>query len=261
MLLLDEPLSALDAHTKAGVRAELHELLDGLGIPVLLVTHDFEDAAALAERVSVIVDGQLRQSGTPAELVARPADAFVASFTGANLLPGHAEPGANGSSRVTLDDGTVVTTAEHASGEVVLAVYPWDVVVGAEPPHDSAMNVVGGRIRSITELGNRVRRDDRRRDRGDHGGVARAARPAHRPGRLRVVQGDGHAGRRRPPTSASRSRRASPRAGPERSYADASACRTPETASTPSSHDAMPSATSSQPSAAMCRCGRPGNSM
>ncbi len=157
VLLLDEPLSALDAHTKAGVRAELHELLEGLGIPVLLVTHDFEDAAALAERVSVIVAGELRQSGTPAELVARPADAFVASFTGANLLPGHAMPGANGSSRVTLDDGTVVTTAEHASGEVVLAVYPWDVVVGSEPPHDSAMNVVGGRIRGITELGNRVR--------------------------------------------------------------------------------------------------------
>jgi molybdate transport system ATP-binding protein len=157
VLLLDEPLSALDAHTKAGVRAELHDLLGGLGIPVLLVTHDFEDAAALAERVSVIVDGELRQSGTPAELVARPADAFVASFTGANLLPGHASPGENGSSRVTLEDGTVVTTAEGATGEVVLAVYPWDVVVGSEPPHDSAMNVVGGRIRNVTELGNRVR--------------------------------------------------------------------------------------------------------
>jgi molybdopterin-binding protein len=157
VLLLDEPLSALDAHTKAGVRAELHELLAGLGIPVLLVTHDFEDAAALTERVSVIVDGVLRQSGTPADLVARPADAFVASFTGANLLSGHGLPGENGSSRVTLEDGTVVTTAEHAAGEVVLAVYPWDVVVGSEPPHDSAMNVVGGRIRNIAELGNRVR--------------------------------------------------------------------------------------------------------
>ena len=127
---------------KRACGASCNELLAGLGIPVLLVTHDFEDAAALADRVSVIVDGQLRQSGTPAELVARPADAFVASFTGANLLPGHAEPVAGGSSRVTLDDGTVVTTAEPASGEVVLAVYPWDVVVGAEPPHDSAMNVV-----------------------------------------------------------------------------------------------------------------------
>src|SRR5437762_5726151 len=86
VLLLDEPLAALDAHTKTTVRAELHELLAGLDIPVLLVTHDFEDAAALADRVGVLVDGKLRQTGTASELVAEPADAFVASFTGANLL-------------------------------------------------------------------------------------------------------------------------------------------------------------------------------
>ena len=57
VLLLDEPLSALDAHTRAGVRAELRELLDGLGLPTILVTHDFEDAATLAHRVGVISDG------------------------------------------------------------------------------------------------------------------------------------------------------------------------------------------------------------
>jgi molybdate transport system ATP-binding protein len=157
VLLLDEPISALDAHTRATVRSELHELLSGLRIPTLLVTHDFEDAAALAERVSVIVDGRLRQTGTPTELVARPADAFVASFTGANLLHGLAEPSRNGSTRVLLGDGTVLTTADAASGSVVLAVYPWDVTVGASAPHDSAMNVIAGPIRSIAELGNRVR--------------------------------------------------------------------------------------------------------
>ncbi len=74
---------------------------------MLLVTHDFEDAAALADTVGVIVDGHLRQLGTPHELVAEPSDSFVASFTGANLLEGYAEPSANGSTRVTLDDGTV----------------------------------------------------------------------------------------------------------------------------------------------------------
>jgi molybdate transport system ATP-binding protein len=157
VLLLDEPISALDAHTKAAVRAELHEVLADLELPTVLVSHDFEDAASLAERVSVIVDGRLRQSGTPADLVARPADAFVASFTGANLLPGHAEPSLNGSTRVRLEDGTVVTTADEAHGDVVLAVYPWDVTVATTAPHDSAMNVIGGPIRSIAELGNRVR--------------------------------------------------------------------------------------------------------
>ena len=153
VLLLDEPLSALDPHTKSTVRAELHELLAGLAIPVLLVTHDFEDAAALADRVGVIVDGKLRQLGTPADLVAQPADAFVASFTGANLLHGRA----NGGTSVLLVDGTVVTTADEADGDVVLAVYPWDVVVGTTAPHDSAMNVISGPIARIAELGNRVR--------------------------------------------------------------------------------------------------------
>jgi molybdate transport system ATP-binding protein len=157
VLLLDEPLSALDAHTKTTVRAELHELLEGLDIPVLLVTHDFEDAAALADEVSVIVDGTIRQTGTPNGLVAAPADSFVASFTGANLLHGHAEPGANGSMRVRLDDGTVVATADQAHGRVALAVYPWDITLGAEAPHDSALNVIHAPIRTIVELGNRVR--------------------------------------------------------------------------------------------------------
>jgi len=157
VLLLDEPISALDAHTKAAVRAELHELLAGLEIPALLVTHDFEDAAALAGEVSVIVDGRVRQAGTPAELVARPADAFVASFTGANLLRGTAEPSANGSTRVRLEDGTTVVTADTAAGAVILAVYPWDITVGSAPPSDSAMNVIGGTVRSVAEFGNRVR--------------------------------------------------------------------------------------------------------
>jgi ABC-type sulfate/molybdate transport systems ATPase subunit len=157
VLLLDEPLSALDAHTKIAVRTDLQELLAGLDIPVLLVTHDFEDAAALADSVSVIVDGTLRQTGSPAELVARPADSFVASFTGANLLHGHAEARQNGSTRVHLADGGVITTADEVSGEVVLAVYPWDITVGATPPHDSALNVIRAPIRTVAELGNRVR--------------------------------------------------------------------------------------------------------
>jgi molybdate transport system ATP-binding protein len=156
VLLLDEPLSALDAHTKAGVRSELHDLLRGLGIPVLLVTHDFEDAAALADRVGVVVDGELRQIGSPADLVAQPSDPFVASFTGANLLNGYGEHAA-GVTRVRLVDGTVVTTADEARGEVVLAVYPWDITVSTVPPHDSAMNLISAPIRGIAELGNRIR--------------------------------------------------------------------------------------------------------
>jgi molybdenum ABC transporter ATP-binding protein len=157
VLLLDEPLAALDSRTKATVRGELQELLAGLRIPTLFVTHDFEDAAALASRVGVLVDGRLRQIGSTQELVARPADPFVASFTGANLLHGTVTGASNGIARVRLEDGTVISTVEPAEGDVVVAVYPWDVIVGIEPPHDSALNVIHGPIRTITELGNRVR--------------------------------------------------------------------------------------------------------
>jgi ABC-type sulfate/molybdate transport systems ATPase subunit len=86
VLALDEPLAALDAQTRRTVRDELAATLAGLGVPALLVTHDFADASALAARVAVLVDGAIRQVGTPAELLAEPADAFVAAFTGANVV-------------------------------------------------------------------------------------------------------------------------------------------------------------------------------
>src|SRR5207245_643501 len=65
VLLLDEPLAALDTQTRAAVRGELRELLAGCELPTLLVTHDYEDAAALAERVGVLVEGRIVQVGTP----------------------------------------------------------------------------------------------------------------------------------------------------------------------------------------------------
>jgi len=157
ILLLDEPLSALDAHTKVDVRAELRELLAGLEIPALLVTHDFEDAAALAGRLGVLVDGELRQAGTPADLVARPADPFVASFTGANLLHGQPDGRGADTTRVRLEDGTVLATSDTAEGPVTLAIYPWDVTISRTRPDDSAMNVILGTITAIMELGNRAR--------------------------------------------------------------------------------------------------------
>ena len=153
VLLLDEPLAALDAHTRTQVRGELHELLATLDIPVLLVTHDFEDAAALATQVGVLVDGKLRQLGSPAELVAAPSDPFVASFTGANVLSGRGD----GSTRVRLLDGTTIATAETVQGDVTVAVYPWEITVATSPPHDSALNVIHAPIRSVVELGARVR--------------------------------------------------------------------------------------------------------
>jgi molybdate transport system ATP-binding protein len=157
VLLLDEPLSALDAHTRDTVRGELRELLAALGLPTILVTHDFEDAAALADRVGVIVDGKLLQVGTASELVAAPTDPFVARFTGATLLLGVAEPGDGGLTRVALDAGGSAWTTDSGAGRVALAVYPWEVSVSRAAPDDSAVNHVTAPILSLVTLGNRVR--------------------------------------------------------------------------------------------------------
>jgi molybdate transport system ATP-binding protein len=157
VLLLDEPLSALDAHTRAGVRAELRELLDALAMPTVLVTHDFEDAATLAHRVGVLSEGRVLQLGTPTELVALPSDAFVASFTGATVLPGQAVETRNGLTRVALDGGVSLWSSDSASGPVNVAVYPWDVSVGTSLPDDSRLNHVSAAVVSVAQAGNRTR--------------------------------------------------------------------------------------------------------
>jgi molybdopterin-binding protein len=155
-LLLDEPLSALDAATKATVRGELRELLREVRLPTLLVTHDFEDAAVLADEVGVLVDGRLVQSGTPAELVAAPASPFVASLTGANVLEGTAH--ASGDlTEVVLDSGPTVRTSEQATGRVAVVVYPWEISVSSELPQGAALNHVSGPVASLAQIENRVR--------------------------------------------------------------------------------------------------------
>ena len=157
VLLLDEPMAALDAHTRVGVRAELQELLRDLALPTILVTHDFEDAAALADRVGVIAEGRILQLGPPDELVAAPSDAFVASFTGGNLLHGFARPTREGLTEVVLDGGAVVFSTDRAEGRVGVVVYPWEVSIAHTAAADSALNHVSAPISSLTALGNRVR--------------------------------------------------------------------------------------------------------
>ena len=157
VLLMDEPLSALDAHTRASVRVELQEVLRELALPTIVVTHDFEDAAALAGRVGVLHLGELLQVASPVELVDEPAHPFVASLTGGNLLPGRAAPGPDGLTEIALDSGALVYAADDTRGRVGVVVQPWDVTVSREAPSDSALNHLRGQITSIVPHGNRVR--------------------------------------------------------------------------------------------------------
>ena len=124
VLLLDEPLSALDARTRAAAARELAAVLHEAGVPALLVTHDFQEAAFLGDRVGVMDAGRIVQLGSAAELAAAPASPFVADFTGAVVLTGTASAGPGGLTRVALDGGGEVSSPEAGSGPVAVTVYP-----------------------------------------------------------------------------------------------------------------------------------------
>jgi ABC-type sulfate/molybdate transport systems ATPase subunit len=128
VLLFDEPLAALDSHTKAAVRSELRELLAELALPALIVTHDYADAVALAPMIGVLSAGRVRQLAPATELASHPADAFVAAFTGACVLTGTVT-GRNGElTEVTLPGGERLHSTDHATGEVDIAIHPWAVI-------------------------------------------------------------------------------------------------------------------------------------
>ncbi len=157
--LLDEPLSALDVRTRTAATRELAALLGESGVPALMVTHDFAQAAALGDLVGVVEAGHVVQKGTPAELAARPVSAFVADLTGAVVLTGRALAGDDGLTRVALEGGEEVVSPDGAAGPVGVSVFPWDITI--EPPHatvhGSARNRLAAEVTSVTEIGGRVR--------------------------------------------------------------------------------------------------------
>jgi molybdate transport system ATP-binding protein len=158
VLLLDEPLSALDARTRAHASRELAGIVRQAGVPTLLVTHDFTEAALLGDEVGILDGGRIIQRGTAAALAARPVSAFVADFTGAVVLTGTAQL-ADGVTLVDLDGGGRVMSTEAGEGEVAVSVYPWEIAV--EPPgtgrHGSAQNRLACEVVSVTTVGTRVR--------------------------------------------------------------------------------------------------------
>ena len=157
-LLLDEPLSALDARTRAAARRELGAVIAAAEVPVLLVTHDFEEAALLADEVAIVDGGRVLQSGTAAELAASPSSAFVAELTGAVVLSGTARPEGD-LTAVALDGGGSVISTDGATGPVAVTVHPWDVSL--EPRGaggaGSSRNRLPVTVASLVAFGNRVR--------------------------------------------------------------------------------------------------------
>jgi molybdate transport system ATP-binding protein len=163
-LLLDEPLAALDARTRATAGRELARLLRALEVPALLVTHDFMEAALLADEVAVIDAGRIVQRGTAAQLAAAPVSAFVADFTGAVVLTGRARPQPRVGPgeplvAVELDGGGTVVATARGEGDVAVAIHPWEIAIEPDgvAAHGSARNRLAVEVVSVTAIGSRVR--------------------------------------------------------------------------------------------------------
>jgi molybdate transport system ATP-binding protein len=161
LLLLDEPLAALDAKTKLEIRAELRRHLTEFPGATLLVTHDPLEAMVMTDRLVVVEDGRIVQHGDPAEVARRPATQYVARLVGLNLYRGTLDD--NG--HITLDDnaGTLTGTHPHPAdgpitGRVLVAIRPTAIAVHTvRPEHFSPRNVWAGMVTGLELLTDRVR--------------------------------------------------------------------------------------------------------
>ncbi len=153
LLLLDEPLAALDAGTRSSVRRDLRRHLETFDGMRILVTHDPVDAYALADRVAILDAGRIVQIGTLAEVTAHPRSRYVAELVGVNLVTGTVTGGV-----LCTDAGAHVVIADALPGSSFAVIRPHSIALVREPAAgSSARNTWGGRIVDIDRLGDRVR--------------------------------------------------------------------------------------------------------
>ncbi len=165
VLLLDEPLSNLDAKIRLQVRAEIRKLQKELAITTIYVTHDQEEALTLSDRIAVIEHGRLQQVGSPWELYERPANAFVADFIGINnLIPGrvHQMGGDGGWAQVQTDVGLILSDSDprlRPGDPCMLCVRPETASIGRTAPPADGMNSLPGWVGFASFIGNTIRYD------------------------------------------------------------------------------------------------------
>ncbi|MGW3108021.1 ABC transporter ATP-binding protein [Streptomyces sp. NPDC001100] len=155
LLLLDEPLAALDARTRLDVRAQLRRHLAEFEAVAVLVTHDPLDAMVLADRLVVIEHGTIVQQGTPADIARHPRTDYIAQLVGLNLYKGSAD-----GHTVTLDTGPTITTTEDLTGEVFVAFPPSAVTLFRDRPTGaSARNLWHCEVAGLETHGDQIRVD------------------------------------------------------------------------------------------------------
>jgi len=152
LLLLDEPLAALDVSVRAEVRRELSRQLAGFTGIRILVTHDPLEAIALADRLVVLEQGKVVQTGLPSEVTARPRSRFVADLAGVNLLRGTGKD-----DHIELDGGKVLAAPEAGDGDVFAVIHPRAVALYLARPEGTPRNVWRARAEDLDLRGERVR--------------------------------------------------------------------------------------------------------
>lgn len=152
LLILDEPLAALDTTTRTSLRHQLDDHLSAFAGPRLLITHDATEAFLLADRICVIEEGSVTQTGSADDIRLRPRTRYAADLAGANLLSGSASHG------VVDVDGAMLQIADTAvSGDVLLTIQPRAVTIHLDRPEGSARNAWETRVARLEDFGDRVR--------------------------------------------------------------------------------------------------------
>jgi molybdate transport system ATP-binding protein len=154
LLLLDEPLAALDAASRRAIRAELWRLLAELPCMTVYVTHSPAEALSFGERITVLEAGRVSQTGSRESLMRSPRSRYVAEFLGVNLFRGTladtADSGASsGAVRIALPQGELVVAEHAADGDVAVVVRPREITLALERPTGTARNVFEGAIEEL----------------------------------------------------------------------------------------------------------------
>ena len=152
VLLLDEPLAALDAGTRMNVRGDVRQHLGEFSGATVIVTHDPLDALILADQVAVIEDGVVVQTGTPHQITRSPKTRYVAQLVGLNLFAGKSD-----GTSIRLPSGAELVTSEAHYGQVFVVARPSSISVHRDVPHGSPRNVWAGTIATIEQHGDLVR--------------------------------------------------------------------------------------------------------
>jgi len=156
VLLLDEPLSALDTQTQERLRRELKDLHEKSGITTVHVTHDHVEAILLGDRIGILSDGKLIQVGDPDEIFRKPRGEFVAKFVGVeNIFSGKSELKKG---LATIDIGNVsIEAVTQKEGKVKVCIRPEDILLSKRPIKSSGRNMLQGKITEISDRGTTVK--------------------------------------------------------------------------------------------------------